>query len=57
MYNDPYHFLLIVLVDKFSRHLIIRIPTVAFKDNSHAGAFVTEVSPTHLCPSKLEIKF
>ncbi|XP_004515987.2 uncharacterized protein [Cicer arietinum] len=29
--------------DKFSRHLIIRIPTVAFKDNSHAGAFVTEI--------------
>ncbi|XP_050914527.1 uncharacterized protein LOC127129360 isoform X1 [Lathyrus oleraceus] len=29
--------------DKFSRHLIIRIPKAAFKDNSHAGAFVSEV--------------
>lgn len=29
--------------DKFSRHLIIRIPGTAFKDNSHAGAFVAEV--------------
>ncbi|XP_060971352.1 uncharacterized protein LOC115717545 isoform X2 [Cannabis sativa] len=27
---------------KFSRHLIIRIPKTAFKDNSHAGAFVNE---------------
>lgn len=27
---------------KFSRHLIIRIEKTAFKDNSHAGAFVTE---------------
>lgn len=30
-------------LEKFSRHLIIRIPKVAFKDNSHAGAFVGEV--------------
>ncbi|KAL4557033.1 hypothetical protein LXL04_035203 [Taraxacum kok-saghyz] len=29
--------------DKFSRHLIIRLPGVAFKDNSHVGAFVTEI--------------
>ncbi|CAN6588886.1 unnamed protein product [Malus baccata var. baccata] len=28
---------------KFSRHLIIRIEKTAFKDNSHAGAFVTEI--------------
>ncbi|KAK4384928.1 DNA-directed primase/polymerase protein [Sesamum angolense] len=27
---------------KFSRHLIIRLPKTAFKDNSHAGAFVAE---------------
>ncbi|XP_020220222.2 DNA-directed primase/polymerase protein isoform X2 [Cajanus cajan] len=29
--------------DKFSRHIIVRIPKVAFKDNSHAGAFVSEI--------------
>ncbi|KAK7380402.1 hypothetical protein VNO78_32912 [Psophocarpus tetragonolobus] len=29
--------------EKFSRHIIIRIPNAAFKDNSHAGAFVSEV--------------
>ncbi|KAI4383136.1 hypothetical protein MLD38_009012 [Melastoma candidum] len=29
--------------EKFSRHLVLRIPKAAFKDNSHAGAFVTEV--------------
>ncbi|KAI9112899.1 hypothetical protein K1719_016013 [Acacia pycnantha] len=29
--------------EKFSRHLIIRIPKTAFKDNSHAGAFVSEM--------------
>ncbi|KAI9159989.1 hypothetical protein LWI28_004026 [Acer negundo] len=28
--------------EKFSRHLVIRIPKTAFKDNSHAGAFVAE---------------
>ncbi|KAK7315144.1 hypothetical protein VNO77_33676 [Canavalia gladiata] len=28
---------------KFSRHLIVRIPKTAFKDNSHAGAFVSEI--------------
>ncbi|XP_021892244.1 DNA-directed primase/polymerase protein isoform X4 [Carica papaya] len=30
--------------DKFSRHLIVRIPETAFKDNSHTGAFVAEVN-------------
>jgi hypothetical protein len=30
-------------VEKFSRHLIIHIPGAAFKDNTHAGAFVSEV--------------
>ncbi|XP_024523407.1 DNA-directed primase/polymerase protein [Selaginella moellendorffii] len=30
--------------DKFSRHLILRIPNTAFRDNSHAGEFVA-----HLC--------
>ncbi|WVZ65869.1 LOW QUALITY PROTEIN: hypothetical protein U9M48_015165 [Paspalum notatum var. saurae] len=29
--------------EKFSRHLTIRIPKTAFKDNSHVGAFVSEV--------------
>ncbi|XP_077247420.1 DNA primase isoform X2 [Tasmannia lanceolata] len=29
--------------EKFSRHLIIRIPETAFKDNLHVGAFVAEV--------------
>ncbi|GAB2221973.1 hypothetical protein Droror1_Dr00013170 [Drosera rotundifolia] len=29
--------------EKFSRHLVIRIPRAAFKDNSHVGAFVAEV--------------
>ncbi|XP_048554603.1 uncharacterized protein LOC125535578 isoform X2 [Triticum urartu] len=28
--------------EKFSRHLIIRIPKTAFKDNSHVGAFISE---------------
>lgn len=32
--------------DKFSRHLIIRIPKTAFKDNLHVGAFVAEVCLT-----------
>lgn len=30
-------------VEKFSRHLVIHIPGAAFKDNTHAGAFVSEV--------------
>ncbi|KAG9455314.1 hypothetical protein H6P81_008218 [Aristolochia fimbriata] len=29
--------------EKFSRHLLIRIPGAAFKDNSHVGAFVAEI--------------
>ncbi|XP_022865174.1 DNA-directed primase/polymerase protein [Olea europaea var. sylvestris] len=29
--------------EKFSRHLLIRLPKAAFKDNSHAGAFVSEI--------------
>lgn len=29
--------------EKFSCHLIIRIPKMAFKDNLHAGAFIAEV--------------
>ena len=29
--------------EKFSRHLIIRIPKTAFKDNSHVGAFISEI--------------
>ncbi|KAJ6370707.1 hypothetical protein OIU77_001253 [Salix suchowensis] len=29
--------------EKFSRHLIIRIPKTAFEDNTHAGAFVSEI--------------
>ncbi|KAG0447026.1 hypothetical protein HPP92_028539, partial [Vanilla planifolia] len=32
--------------EKFSRHLIIRLPKVAFKDNSHVGAFVSEIEGT-----------
>lgn len=35
---------LFVSPEKFSRHLIIHIPGGAFKDNSHAGAFVGEVN-------------
>ena len=30
-------------LEKFSRHLIFRIPQRAFKDNGHVGAFVSEV--------------
>ncbi|BBN17832.1 DNA-directed primase/polymerase protein [Marchantia polymorpha subsp. ruderalis] len=29
--------------DKFSRHLIIRVPGAAFKDNTHVGLFVVEI--------------
>ncbi|VAH41958.1 unnamed protein product [Triticum turgidum subsp. durum] len=29
--------------EEFSRHLIIRIPKTAFKDNSHVGAFTSEI--------------
>ncbi|CAM8906010.1 unnamed protein product [Rhodiola kirilowii] len=31
------------MYDKFSRHLIVRVPGAAFKDNIHAGAFVAEI--------------
>ncbi|CAM8906016.1 unnamed protein product [Rhodiola kirilowii] len=34
---------LVLLTDKFSRHLIVRVPGAAFKDNIHAGAFVAEI--------------
>ncbi|KAG5007031.1 hypothetical protein JHK82_024959 [Glycine max] len=34
---------LFAFADKFSRHIIVRIPKTAFKDNSHAGAFVSEI--------------
>jgi hypothetical protein len=34
----------LVSAEKFSRHLVIHIPGAAFKDNSHAGAFVAEVN-------------
>ncbi|PIA34268.1 hypothetical protein AQUCO_03800095v1 [Aquilegia coerulea] len=37
--------------EKFSRHLIIRIPKVAFKDNSHAGAFVAEIC-SRICSAR-----
>ncbi|XP_074381097.1 uncharacterized protein LOC141721856 isoform X2 [Apium graveolens] len=29
--------------EKFSRHLVIRLPRTAFKNNTHAGAFVAEI--------------
>lgn len=38
-----------MLEAKFSRHLIIRLQKTAFKDNSHAGAFIAEV-----CPNTIE---
>ncbi|VAH26204.1 unnamed protein product [Triticum turgidum subsp. durum] len=34
---------IVVCLEKFSRHLIIRIPKTAFKDNSHVGAFISEI--------------
>ncbi|KAK9145982.1 hypothetical protein Sjap_005885 [Stephania japonica] len=36
--------------EKFSRHLIVRIPRTAFKDNSHVGAFVAEIC-SRICNS------
>ncbi|KAG7014744.1 DNA-directed primase/polymerase protein [Cucurbita argyrosperma subsp. argyrosperma] len=42
--------------EKFSRHLIIRIPKVAFKDNSHAGAFVGEIC-SRICIGKMEGRY
>ncbi|CAN6480826.1 unnamed protein product [Victoria cruziana] len=35
--------------EKFSCHLIIRIPDIAFKDNSHVGGFVAEVCSRITC--------
>ncbi|GMP24602.1 hypothetical protein CsSME_00001809 [Camellia sinensis var. sinensis] len=37
--------------EKFSRHLIIRLQKTAFKDNSHAGAFVAEVC-SRICSAR-----
>ncbi|XP_010261356.1 PREDICTED: DNA-directed primase/polymerase protein isoform X3 [Nelumbo nucifera] len=37
--------------EKFSRHLIIRIPKTAFKDNLHAGAFVAEIC-SRICSAR-----
>lgn len=37
-----------MLEAKFSRHLIIRLQKTAFKDNSHAGAFIAEVRPNRI---------
>ncbi|XP_038880469.1 DNA-directed primase/polymerase protein isoform X2 [Benincasa hispida] len=42
--------------EKFSRHLIIRIPKVAFKDNSHVGAFVGEIC-SRICNAKVEGRY
>lgn len=44
-FSDKFH-VLISNADstgKFSRHIIIRIPKVAFKSNFHVGGFVSEV--------------
>ncbi|KAH9677548.1 DNA primase [Citrus sinensis] len=43
--------------EKFSRHLIIRIPKTAFKDNSHAGAFVAEICARIKSAREREAKF
>ncbi|KAF3796650.1 DNA-directed primase/polymerase protein [Nymphaea thermarum] len=43
--------------EKFSRHLIIRIPYVAFKDNSHVGAFVAEVCSRITCERLKDPRF
>ncbi|XP_022141220.1 DNA-directed primase/polymerase protein [Momordica charantia] len=42
--------------EKFSRHLIIRIPKMAFKDNSHAGAFVGEIC-SRIYSAKMEGRY
>lgn len=41
--NGTHMTTIVVCLEKFSRHLIIRIPKTAFKDNSHVGAFISEV--------------
>ncbi|KAM4076279.1 hypothetical protein ACJW30_12G050900 [Castanea mollissima] len=43
--------------EKFSRHLIIRIPKTAFKDNSHAGAFVAEICSRILSARRSDERF
>ncbi|KAG9147640.1 hypothetical protein Leryth_015739 [Lithospermum erythrorhizon] len=47
----------ILTADKFSRHLIIRLPKTAFKDNSHVGAFVAEVCSRIYCSRGKDKKF
>ncbi|RAL54223.1 hypothetical protein DM860_018203 [Cuscuta australis] len=42
---------------KFSRHLIIRIPKAAFKDNSHVGAFVTEICSRIYTSNEMDERF
>lgn len=43
--------------EKFSRHLIIRVPNAAFKDNSHVGAFVGEICARIARLREIDIKF
>nr|GMC67130.1 DNA-directed primase/polymerase protein isoform X1 [Ipomoea batatas] len=43
--------------DKFSRHLIIRLPKIAFKDNSHVGAFTAEVCSRIYSSSETDERF
>ncbi|KAK7270904.1 hypothetical protein RJT34_26412 [Clitoria ternatea] len=43
--------------DKFSRHIIVRIPKAAFKDNSHAGAFVLEICSRIINAREKDIRF
>ncbi|KAB1204910.1 DNA-directed primase/polymerase protein [Morella rubra] len=43
--------------EKFSRHLIIRIPKTAFKDNLHAGAFIAEICSRILIARTSDARF
>ncbi|KAI3762496.1 hypothetical protein L1987_52926 [Smallanthus sonchifolius] len=43
--------------DKFSRHLIIRLPGLAFKDNTHVGAFVAEICSRVHCARQKDKRF
>ncbi|KAL9999259.1 hypothetical protein Hdeb2414_s0494g00905131 [Helianthus debilis subsp. tardiflorus] len=43
--------------DKFSRHLIIRLPGLAFKDNTHVGAFVAEICSRIHCARGKDKRF
>ncbi|KAK6936776.1 hypothetical protein RJ641_033806 [Dillenia turbinata] len=43
--------------EKFSRHLVIRIPNTAFKDNSHVGAFVAEICSQITSAKEKDISF